>query len=468
MNIAPHRIRWLAAIIAVGPMWSITAAQESSEPAITGIQMLDGEMILTHDASQPVTVWQKTDDGGWAVVADHVTTPSCVVPIGEHLSQLRITAQGSTPPVADVPAGTVDGPLAVSVAEPEEGVPILSLETTATTNAPDGSGSTTTPVPVPSALSANRVATATPSAGTSHLFWQSSDGLTVAWALTTTGAKKSGVLCYPTPIGSNWRIEAAGDINRDGTSDLIMRRTSDGTLIYWLLEADGYKRSGGAVSTAVGSDWKVEGCGDIDRDGTMDLILRRQSDGMIIYWLLNADGTKKSGGTVSTAVGSDWKVEAAGDIDRDGTTDLVLRRQSDGMIIYWLLNSNGTKKAGGTVSTAVGSGWKIEGCGDIDRDGTMDLVLRRQSDGMVIYWLLNADGTKKSGGYVSTTALGSSWIVRGAADVDKDGTVDLIISRTDNLPIVWLLNANGSKRSGASIQSTAVGTAWSIQGVTAK
>ena len=155
-------------------------------------------------------------------------------------------------------------------------------------------------------------------------------------------------------------------------------------------------------SAAVGTDWKIEASGDIDRDGTVDLVMRRQSDGLIIYWLLNQDGTKKSGGVVSSAaVGTDWKIEASGDIDRDGTVDLVMRRQSDGLIIYWLLNQNGTKKSGGVISSAaVGTDWEIEASGDIDRDGTVDLVMRRQSDGLIIYWLLNQNGTKKSGGVV--------------------------------------------------------------------
>ena len=319
-------------------------------------------------------------------------------------------------------------------------------------------------VSAPSDAPRNNQAMATPDPGTSRLFWQSSDGLTVAWGLSDTGLKKSGTLCYPTSIGSNWKIEAAGDINRDGNTDVVMRRLSDGTIIYWMLAPDGYKESGGVVSTAVGANWVIEASGDIDRDGTMDLVMRRQSDGMIIYWLLNQDGTKKSGGTVSAAVGANWVVEASGDIDRDGTMDLVMRRQTDGMIIYWLLNQDGTKKSGGTVSTAVGANWVVEASGDIDRDGTMDLVMRRQTDGLVIYWLLNQDGTKKSGGTVAA-ALGSNWTVQGATDIDKDGTVDLIISRTDNLPIYWLLNQDGTKKSGGTIQGTAVGSNWDIQQV---
>ena len=43
-------------------------------------------------------------------------------------------------------------------------------------------------------------------------------------------------------------------------------------------------------------------------------------------------------------------------------------------------------------------------------------------------------------------------MIRGSGDIDNDGTTDLIICRSDNLPIYWLLNQNGMKKSGGLIQ----------------
>ena len=51
------------------------------------------------------------------------------------------------------------------------------------------------------------------------------------------GNKKYGVLCYPTAIGNNWKIEASSDIDRDGTVDILPRggQSPDGSMTDWLL-----------------------------------------------------------------------------------------------------------------------------------------------------------------------------------------------------------------------------------------
>jgi hypothetical protein len=95
-------------------------------------------------------------------------------------------------------------------------------------------------------------------------------------------------------------------------------------------------RSGGAIGD-VAAGWTLAGVGDIDRDGTADLIWYNASLGKANYWLLNADGTKRSGVTIGTAAVG-WTLAATGEINADGTADLIWHNPADGVIMKLFLD----------------------------------------------------------------------------------------------------------------------------------
>jgi hypothetical protein len=159
----------------------------------------------------------------------------------------------------------------------------------------------------------------------------------------------------------------------------------------------------------------VAGVGDIDQDGTVDLIWRNETKGLLNYWLLNSGGTQKATGRISEIVlPAAWIVAGVGDIDQDGTVDLIWRNETKGLVNYWLLNSDGTRKSGGRIlEGTVSDAWTIAGVGDIDLDGTVDLIWRNEEEGLLNYWLLDSDGTQRAEGQVLETTLSASWFVAG-------------------------------------------------------
>ena len=82
-----------------------------------------------------------------------------------------------------------------------------------------------------------------------------------------------------------------GDFNRDGRSDLLFRRNSDGLLSLYLL--NGFQVSSTQTIKAIGADWNLEAVADFNGDGTSDMIFRRPSDGRLAMLLM--DGGQPSG-----------------------------------------------------------------------------------------------------------------------------------------------------------------------------
>ena len=75
---------------------------------------------------------------------------------------------------------------------------------------------------------------------------------------------------------------------------------------------------------------------------------------------------------------------------------------------------NGQRTGGYNIYTPVGNDWRLTGVGDVDGDGTDDIVWQHVS-GQVHYWpMLNG---QRTGGYNIYTPVGNDWTLRGVGNV---------------------------------------------------
>jgi hypothetical protein len=261
------------------------------------------------------------------------------------------------------------------------------------------------------------------------------------------------------PEGSNF---IAGDVPTGIPGDeeagrlKVYIQHSSGALAYWILNYDCTVNSETAIGSAP-SYYELSGSGDIDTDGNTDLIWRLSS-GEVAYWLMNPDNSIKSEGTIGGCVSSQWSLSTAGDIDRDDVVDLMWRHSS-GTVAYWLINSDAMRESAGLIGGVVPAYWLLCASGDIDCDGTDDMIWRNTSNGAVAYWLLNADGSRKSAGLIGGH-VDSSWELCAAGDIDGDGVVDLIWQHTSGAVACWLMNYDCTRRETCLIGS--LSDSWSI------
>jgi PKD repeat protein len=287
-----------------------------------------------------------------------------------------------------------------------------------------------------------------------------------------------------------------GDLDGDGVSDLLVGAHTDddggvdkGSVYVLFLHANGFVKSWTKISDLSGNFGgrldpgdqfgRAAAClGDLDGDGVTDVAVSANYDddggankGAIYILFLNVDGTVKASQKISTLAGGlpaplrihdefGRSITALGDMDGDGTTDLVVGTPEDdeggtntGALHVLFLNTNGTVKSYRRISK-LSSGLAIKpgdwfgfcstNLGDFDGDGVTDIaagaVLNDDggvNQGSLWILLLNADGSVKSSFEIGEGLRGFDAVlddidqfgtsVANLGDLDGDGVVDVAV-----------------------------------------
>jgi hypothetical protein len=254
-----------------------------------------------------------------------------------------------------------------------------------------------------------------------------------------------------------WSIASIGDLDGDLVSDLAVGAIRDveddlnqkGSVWILFLNDDGTVKTSQKISETQGNftgelNWmdefgySISGIGDLDGDGVKDIAVGAMRDddegtdkGAVWILFLNADGTVKSHQKISSTFGNfdgilennnrfGRSVAEIGDIDLDGTTDLLVGGLGNYMWLLFL-EDDGTVKAHQRLGSSEG------GLDVFPNGGTLDPYVSGLSD-------LDENNSKDfvvSGNHlVNSENVGAAWIVfTEIIDVDFDD--DFIEDRLD-------------------------------------
>lgn len=227
---------------------------------------------------------------------------------------------------------------------------------------------------------------------------------------------------------------AAGDFNDDGWSDLVI--ANFGETVRWRQESYIYWGSPRGFSVDRRSALMGNGSGgvsiaDLDRDGYLDIVLSnspKASDpekGAFVYWgsstgFIVTERSELPIGAISATIA---------DLNGDGHLDLIFgSRAGEGVSILW---GDGSRNYGIGRRSIVPDSQGITGveAADLNRDGALDLILSRAIDrGSRLASSFIAWGNKKGefGNQPLTKFETEGTIVITVADVNQDGWLDLV------------------------------------------
>jgi hypothetical protein len=316
-------------------------------------------------------------------------------------------------------------------------------------------------------------------------------------------------------------VTQLGDLNDDGVDDIAVgapdddgRGTSQGTVWVLFLNADGTVKAHQKITegeggfTATLEDFgdfgtAVASLGDLDGDDVPELAVGSDEERLWILFL-KGDGTVKDHQQISAGEGGFTGVLDAGDffgaalagpgdLDEDGTPDLIVGANGDddggnaqGAVWVMFLNADGTVGSHQKISATTGDfsgilqegdtfGFSVAALGDVDGDEITDIAIGAPGTddfrGAVWVLFLDTDGTVKAEQKITENQAGFTETldddgqfgraVTGPGDLDNHGVRDLAVGHpladgdgTDR-GVVWLLvlGTDGSVKTHHRISS---------------
>jgi Ca2+-binding RTX toxin-like protein len=291
------------------------------------------------------------------------------------------------------------------------------------------------------------------------------NGVLDLWRFNAQGLASASVVVADDSVIAprGLRFVGAGDVDGDGSADLVWRAASGGVAI-WRMDSYTVKNQA-VLDTAVAPDWNLLGLGDFDGDGRAELLWRNIDTGAVTTWKTN--GLSISGSTSLPNLGLQWRFADIVDRNGDGRQDIVWRHVN-GTVATWLMGASGF----GSViveGAATGANLLFGESGedndptrrllaDQDGDGRVDLLWRNAS-GAVARWRLNGTAAAAAG---DLGAIPAEWRILGSADVSGDGKADLIWQNVSTGAVAgWIMD--GNRQVSASILSNGLATGVTLQ-----
>ncbi len=217
---------------------------------------------------------------------------------------------------------------------------------------------------------------------------------------------------------------AACDLDKEGLLDLAVANFEvaiDQVTVLLNTTAAAGAPSFSNATYPVGSRITWVACADFDDSGFNDLVVTRLDDDLVEVLFNNGNGT--FGSPVPYAAG-DWPTAVApGDFDGDGLPDLAVINNESNDVSILLNDPNAPGTFLAQITYPVGSRPEEVVAADLDRDGDLDLAVANRADNDVSV-LLNDGGAS----FADRTdyPVGDGTLSVHAADLDCDDLLDLV------------------------------------------
>ena len=282
--------------------------------------------------------------------------------------------------------------------------------------------------------------TALPVAGSRVYYWRlygklaGATGVTpsVVWSFTARGRA--------TAVDTSWG--AVPDVNGDGFADLLVGTRSDAVVVYdgasGTLGGTAAQQLMGTAGSGFGAS--LAAAGDVNGDGFTDVIVGAPTAGIVSVFHGSATGLASAPAiTIDGPTGSDFgaSVAGAGDVNGDGYADVIVGASTVASAFVYYGSATGIVTTSvSTLSSATGSrfGASVAGAGDVNGDGRTDVVVGAPGANMAYVFHGSApslpsavSATSASATLTGSAATDFGTAVSSADDTNGDGYADVIV-----------------------------------------
>ena len=235
---------------------------------------------------------------------------------------------------------------------------------------------------------------------------------------------------------------AKNDFNHDGQTDFLWHHV-DGRVSLWLM--DGTSRISSRLlrngrPSAPGS--RIVGTHDFDMDQNVDILWQR-TDGLLQVWLMNGENFLRSELIApAPSLKQAWHVAGLGDFDRDLHADILLRHREGYLLIWYMRGKQFLRQSLLQNGEAIPLKWRVIGVADINKDGTADILWQNPGSAIVVWFMthsLRGGASPLSGPLLAHLPRMSASIV-GLNDLNQDGGLDFIWRHPDGHLSVWTMD----------------------------
>jgi len=232
----------------------------------------------------------------------------------------------------------------------------------------------------------------------------------------------------------------AADIDGDGDQDVVASVYNSNEIVWWEnVDGTGTVWSAHTVADTFSKARAVD-IADVDGDGDLDLLGASEAKDDIAWWENSASGTVWTVHLIGGSFDGAYGVDGA-DIDRDGDIDVVGAARFDNAVTWWENKGGlGLSWTEHTLGTNVASAREAQAI-DMDGDGDVDVVGVGNSDDQKVRWWENTDGVAGAWSERSLTHhLMQGALHLHASDLNRDGSVDLLMAAHVDNRLCWFMN----------------------------
>jgi hypothetical protein len=226
---------------------------------------------------------------------------------------------------------------------------------------------------------------------------------------------------YSVGVGLHPSSLAAGDLNGDGVSDLVVANVDSNTVAVLLSDGQGGFRS--AINHASFATPVAVAIADVDGDGRLDVVVANAQISAIS--VLRGDGAGGLGLPTSFDVGEVPSALAVSDVNGDGSPDVVTASSSSNTLTVLLSDGHGGFRAPQTIRGGAWFSPVSVAIAEMNGDDELDLVVANYSSSSVA--VLIGDG--RGGFTVPSSPFAVDQGPRAVAigDLNGDGKLDAAV-----------------------------------------